>query len=136
MSFSSDLDTCLSNGGFPTLGQIFTSLTDALSEISEVEDALANAGIDITTVTLADLQAAAKTLTLSAEAAALLARIIAIAATVTISVYLGALATCAARVAVERHLQDELAAAPDSSAKRAVQKAMHHVRPHRVAAGS
>jgi hypothetical protein len=40
MSFSSDLDTCLGNAGFPTLGQVFNGLTEALQEVSELQDAL------------------------------------------------------------------------------------------------
>jgi hypothetical protein len=134
MSFSSDLDTCMSNGGFPTLGQIFSGLTDALNVISELEDALSAAGIDITKVTAAELAAVAQTLSLSAEASALLSRLIVIVATVTVSVYLGALATCAAKIVLERHLDDELAKAPDNSAKRRVVATVNTLRKERKSA--
>jgi hypothetical protein len=134
MSFSSDLDTCMSNGGFPTLGQIFSGLTDALNVISELEDALSAAGIDITKVTAAELAAVAQTLSLSAEASALLSRLIVIVATVTVSVYLGALATCAAKIVLERHLDDELAKAPDNPAKRRVVATVNTLRKERKSA--
>jgi hypothetical protein len=134
MSFSSDLDTCMSNGGFPTLGQIFSGLTDALQVISELEDALSAAGIDITKVTAAELAAVAQTLSLSAEASALLTRLIIIVATVTVSVYLGALATCAAKIVLDRHLDDELAKAPNSSAKRRVVTTLNNLRKERKSA--
>jgi hypothetical protein len=134
MSFSSDLDACMSNGGFPTLGQIFSGLTDALNVISEVEDALSAAGIDITKVSAAELAAIAQTLSLSAEASALLARLIVIVATVTVSVYLGALGTCAARIVLERHMDDELAKAPDNSAKRRVVTSLNNMRRERKSA--
>jgi hypothetical protein len=134
MSFSSDLDTCMSNGGFPTLGQIFSGLTDALQVISELEDALSAAGIDITKVTAAELALVAQTISLSAEASALLSRLIVIVATVTVSVYLGALATCAAKIVLERHMDDELAKAPDSSAKRRVVATLNNMRKERKSA--
>jgi hypothetical protein len=134
MSFSSDLDACMSNGGFPTLGQIFSGLTDALNVISELEDALSAAGIDITKVSAAELAAIAQTLSLSAEASALLSRLIVIVATVTVSVYLGALGTCAARIVLERHMDDELAKAPDSSAKRRVVATLNNMRRERKSA--
>jgi hypothetical protein len=134
MSFSTDLDTCLSNANFPTLGQIFSGLTDALQVVSELEDALSAAGIDITTVTAADLAAVAKTLSLSAEASALLARIIVVVATVGVSVYLGAVLTCAGRIVLERHLDDELAKAPDNSAKWRVVATVNNMRLERKSA--
>jgi hypothetical protein len=134
MSFSSDLDTCMSNGGFPTLGQIFSGLTDALQVVSELEDALSAAGIDITKVTAAELAAVAQTLSLSAEASALLARLIIVVATVTVSVYLGALLTCAGRIVLERHMDDELAKAPDNSAKRRVVATVNNLRKERKSA--
>lgn len=134
MSFSTDLDMCLNNSNFPTLGQIFSRLTDALQVVSELQDALGNAGIDITTVTAADLEAAATTLSLSAEASAVLARVIAVVATVAVSVYLGAVLTCTAKITVLRHLDDELALAPDSSAKQSVVATMDGMRRNRVPA--
>jgi hypothetical protein len=134
MSFSSDLDTCLTNANFPTLGQIFSGLTDALQVVSELEDALSAAGIDITTVTAADLAAVAKTLSLSAEASALLSRVIVVVATVGVSVYLGAVLTCAARIVVSRHLDDELARAPDNSAKKRVVSTINDIRRERKSA--
>lgn len=134
MSFSSDLDTCMSNGGFPTLGQIFSGLTDALQVVSELEDALSAAGIDITKVSAAELALVAQTLSLSAEASALLTRVIAVLATVAVSVYLGALLTCAGRIVLERHLDDELAKAPDNSAKRRVVATVNNLRRDRKSA--
>jgi hypothetical protein len=80
------------------------------------------------------LAAIAQTLTLGPEATALLARLIVIVATVTVSVYLGALGTCAARVVLERHLDGELAKAPDSSAKRRVVTTLNNMRKERKSA--
>jgi hypothetical protein len=134
MSFSSDLDTCLSNANFPTLGQVFSSLTEALQEVSELKDALEAAGIELTAATVADLITVAKTASLSAGTAAFLGRLIAILGTLTVSVYLGAVLTCAAKVAVALHLDDELAAAPDSDAKRTVVATANDVRRRRMPA--
>jgi hypothetical protein len=99
-----------------------------------LEDALSAAGIDITKVTAAELAAVAQTLSLSVEASALLTRLIIIVATVTVSVYLGALLTCAGRIVLERHLDDELAKAPDSSAKRRVVTTVNTMRKERKSA--
>jgi hypothetical protein len=127
MSFSDDLGACMNNAGLPTPAELFGSVTEAVQELSEIKDALENAGVEISTTTFQQLALLVPTLGLSAGAAQLIARIAAAAGTFLVSAYVGALLTCTANVVFNLHLQDEFAAAPGGSAKDEIEVALNDI---------
>jgi hypothetical protein len=124
MSFTSDIDSCVTAGGFPAPSQVFSgaNLTKFVSVCGTILKVAQKLGVN---VTFADLPAAAALTPAEADAAEVVAAIAAMAGTLVVSTYIGACLTCAGKVAFADGLGAELAAADDGEAKDLAMTAMN-----------